>query len=101
MSFAFEHLKLRRIILVLCSALDLTELPYPSSNSLPKRPSRIYKYIIGSKWNGFHEVLKSGCLDPPQALSWGEGGAEGQEDFRLYHNEIYLTPPPPSGSVIL
>ena len=78
MSFAFEHLKLRRIILVLCSALDLTEPPYPSSNSLPKRPSRIYKYIIGSKWNGFHEVLKSRCHDPPQALLWGEGGRKAR-----------------------
>ena len=78
MSFAFEHLKLRRIILVLCSALDLTELPYPSSNSLPKRPLEFINTLLVRNGMAFMKYSRAGVLTPPQALSWGEGGRKAR-----------------------
>ena len=40
----------------------------------------------------FMKYSRAGVLTPLR-LCRGGRGAEGQEDFRLYHNEIYLTPP--------
>ena len=90
MSFAFEHLKLRRNILVLCSALD------SALHLIPFRKDHLEFMNTFLVRNGmaFMKYSRAGVMTPLR-LFCGERGGERPGGFRIESQSNLPDPPPP------